>query len=316
MAQYRLGTVTVTQGSVVVTGTGTQWTANNAIAANDMFEIAGQGVWYSIASVDSNTQITLTSQFAAATQTNVAYAVQTDFTPINHFPLPSYGDVDSASLVSQTLLQIEAQLVTLSTTAQTVQGDLEVSGSLIITGANISGLSITDVGYNGITIDNSPIGATTPSTGAFTTVTANSPLNLKAQRRAVSDANATLNDLHTTIAMTTITVPRIITLPAATAFSPGVPLTIVDESGACSAVYTITIAAAGSDKINGAASAVISVANGYLTLESNGTNGWTVVGQTVGSLAAQITAYLNAIPTVKPTVTGQWWINGGILQVT
>ena len=40
---------------------------------------------------------------------------------------------------------------------------------------------------------------------------------------------------------------------------------------------TITIAAAGSDTIAGAASAVIPVPYGYLALESNGASKWTVI---------------------------------------
>ncbi|MGD1016753.1 MAG: hypothetical protein ABR863_09995 [Roseiarcus sp.] len=99
------------------------------------------------------------------------------------------------------------------------------------------------------------------------------------QRTAVADAAYSALVTDRLVAYTALTAPRVVTLPAASAFPPGQSLTVADESGACSATKTITISRAGSDAINGATSAVIATAYGYLALESNGANAWTIVDQ-------------------------------------
>ena len=96
-------------------------------------------------------------------------------------------------------------------------------------------------------------------------------------RTAVSDANYTALAGDRNIAYTAMTAARTVTLPAAASYPTGTRLLILDESGACSAANAITIAAAGSDTIGGAASALIPVAYGYLALESNGAGKWTVI---------------------------------------
>lgn len=95
-------------------------------------------------------------------------------------------------------------------------------------------------------------------------------------RTAVSDANYTALTSDRNIAYTAITAARTVTLPAAASYPTGTRLLIFDESGSCSAATAITIAAAGSDTIGGAASVFIPVAYGYLALESNGSGKWTV----------------------------------------
>lgn len=96
-------------------------------------------------------------------------------------------------------------------------------------------------------------------------------------RTAVSDAAYSALVTDRLIAYTALTAARIVTLPAASAYPAGQALTIADESGACSATRTITISRAGFDAINGATSAVIATAYGYLALESNGSNAWTII---------------------------------------
>ena len=48
MAQYKTGTVSVTNGSATVTGSGTLFSAN--VAAGDLFTIVGDNAWYEVAS--------------------------------------------------------------------------------------------------------------------------------------------------------------------------------------------------------------------------------------------------------------------------
>jgi hypothetical protein len=97
-------------------------------------------------------------------------------------------------------------------------------------------------------------------------------------RTAVSDANYTAQTTDRSIAYTAITAARTVTLPSAANYPTGTQLLILDESGSCSATKTITVAAAGSDTVDGAANGVISSAYGYLALQSNGSNKWTVTG--------------------------------------
>lgn len=83
--RYETGTVDVTNGSAVVTGTGTAWTSSD-LKAGDFFHAGATGqteltaVWYEIASVDSDTQITLTTNYAEATQSGIAYTARLTFT--------------------------------------------------------------------------------------------------------------------------------------------------------------------------------------------------------------------------------------------
>ena len=118
-------------------------------------------------------------------------------------------------------------------------------------------------------------------------------------RTAVSDAAYSALATDRAIAFNAITAPRIVALPAASAYPTGATLIVFDESGSCSAANTITLAAAGADKIDGVSSTVISSAYGYVALQSNGAGKWTIVdapggggGTTVGQrTAVSDTAY-------------------------
>lgn len=98
-------------------------------------------------------------------------------------------------------------------------------------------------------------------------------------RVSVNDAAYAVQTSDRVMAVTALTAPRTLTLPAAAAYPQGATLTVLDESGACSPTNAITLARAGSDTINGAASAVIASAYGYLALQGNGANKWTIVDQ-------------------------------------
>ena len=104
-------------------------------------------------------------------------------------------------------------------------------------------------------------------------------------RTQVVDAAYAVQPSDRTVAVTALTAGRILTLPAASAYPQGATLTIVDESGACSATTTLTLARAGTDTINGAAGAAIASPYGYLALQSNGSNKWTVIDQAIAPAA-------------------------------
>jgi Major tropism determinant N-terminal domain len=100
-------------------------------------------------------------------------------------------------------------------------------------------------------------------------------------RTAVSDAAYSALATDRSIAYTALTAARVVTLPASSAYPTGTTLTIFDESGAASATNTITLSAAGSDKIDGSASAVIASAYGFLAVQSNAAGKWTIVDSAV-----------------------------------
>ncbi len=138
-------------------------------------------------------------------------------------------------------------------------------------------------------------GAPTPSSGdnstrLATTAYADRATAALVARSQVSDAAYTVLATDRTVAMVSLSAARILTLPAAAVYPPGATLTVVDESGACSAVRTVTLAVAGADTINGSASAVIAWPYGYLAVESNGFNKWTVIDQAIAPAALAIVA--------------------------
>lgn len=73
---YRAGTVSVTNGSPTVSGSGGAFLAN--VLPDDQFDIVGDGVWYGVQSVDSDTELTLQSAYAGATASGQAYAISTE----------------------------------------------------------------------------------------------------------------------------------------------------------------------------------------------------------------------------------------------
>lgn len=93
----------------------------------------------------------------------------------------------------------------------------------------------------------------------------------------VNDANSAPGVNAGTVEYTAISAARTVTIPAANTVDAGKRITVVDASGACSAVNTITLARTGADTINGAASAVLNSAYGKITISSNGVGKWTVV---------------------------------------
>jgi major tropism determinant Mtd-like protein len=96
-------------------------------------------------------------------------------------------------------------------------------------------------------------------------------------RSAVSDASYTVLATDRTVAYTALTAARLVTLPASSAYPTGTRLLIVDETGNCSVTKTLTITPNGTDSINGAASAVVNQAYGFIGLGSNQAGEWTIV---------------------------------------
>ena len=77
-AWYRVGTVALTTGSKIVTGTDTYW-LSAGLHQGDIFS-TDNVTDYEIQSVDSNTQLTLKTAYAGASTTEAAYSIVRNFT--------------------------------------------------------------------------------------------------------------------------------------------------------------------------------------------------------------------------------------------
>jgi len=118
MSQYKTGTATVTNGSATVTGTNTLWLAN--VTAGDSFTIASTGVMYDVASVDSDTQVTLSVAYAGVTASGAVYAIGTGFTVPDSFPEMSQGDIETATIFTRGMRKIQSKFsgIAINTTAE------------------------------------------------------------------------------------------------------------------------------------------------------------------------------------------------------
>ena len=107
MSQVRIGTVDVTNGSQAVTGSGTNWLSS--VSANDLFIIQGESVIYRIASVASDTQLSLSSNYVGVTATALPYVVHIDFTT-SGIPLMQDGDIETVSIYNLAVISLEQGL--------------------------------------------------------------------------------------------------------------------------------------------------------------------------------------------------------------
>ena len=107
MSQYLAGTATVTNNSPTVTGTNTLWLAN--VTAGDSFTVAGDGVMYYVASVDTDTQVTLSAPYAGTTASGAVYAIGTGFTVPDSFPEMSQGDIETATIFTRAMRKIQGK---------------------------------------------------------------------------------------------------------------------------------------------------------------------------------------------------------------
>jgi Major tropism determinant N-terminal domain len=98
-------------------------------------------------------------------------------------------------------------------------------------------------------------------------------------RTTVSDVAYTALVTDRLVSYTTLTAARVVTLPVASTYPTGTRLLIVDETGNCSTTKTLTMTPNGTDTINGAASAVVNEAYGFIGIESNGVGAWIVVDE-------------------------------------
>jgi len=75
---------------------------------------------YDVASVDSDTQITLSAPYAGTTASGVVYAIGTGFTVPDSFPEMSQGDIETATIFTRAMRKIQGKFtgIAINTTAE------------------------------------------------------------------------------------------------------------------------------------------------------------------------------------------------------
>jgi len=101
--QYRVGYSSVTPGAAIVSGYGTLW--SSSVLAADVYkpDIDAQPTAV-IGSVDSNTQLTLASNWAGTTITYKKYMIQRSFSVNKNLARPYQGDADLADLLREQVI--------------------------------------------------------------------------------------------------------------------------------------------------------------------------------------------------------------------
>ena len=108
MAQYSKGTVDVTNGSATVTGNGTAFLSN--VSAGDAFTVTGSGLFYDVASIVSDTELTLSAVYSGTTASAVTYTIARDFTPLNNIVELRQGDIETGAIFTRAVRRIDQLL--------------------------------------------------------------------------------------------------------------------------------------------------------------------------------------------------------------
>ena len=108
MSQYQTGSVTVVSGEATVVGSGTSWLTN--ASTGDSFTRKGKGVSFEIASVNSDTSLTLSANYVGSGEAGAEYEITKDFTPNNNLIEISGGDVDWPYHLTRSLRLIDTIL--------------------------------------------------------------------------------------------------------------------------------------------------------------------------------------------------------------
>ncbi len=109
MAQYNTGTVEIPSGTPnIVTGIDTLWLTN--IQSGDEMLIGSDVVFYTIGSVDSDTQLTLTVDYPSPGFSGLTYVVSSDFTPFHGMPIANQGDLKFADINARQMAIIDQGL--------------------------------------------------------------------------------------------------------------------------------------------------------------------------------------------------------------
>lgn len=137
MAQIKTGVVTLTNGSATVVGTNTTWLGE--VESGDAFTVTGSGLFYDVASVQSNTELTLSTPYSGASVTDTTYTIARDFTPLNNIVEMRKGDIETAAIFTRAMRRID-QLLSLNQDA----GAITSAGIYPDTTAGLAGTTSGD----------------------------------------------------------------------------------------------------------------------------------------------------------------------------
>jgi hypothetical protein len=182
---YRTGTIALTNGSAVVTGTGTDFISGAAIGECVQ---APDGTLYEILSIQSATGLTLGSVYLGATASGQSYAIVPTQSYIRDLASQAAALVNGYVAVQTNALRKDAADKATPVDADSVGLRDSVTGlGRMLTWANIKAAlktyfdsvattltnkTLTAPVISGGTINAAPIGGTTPAAGAFTTLSA------------------------------------------------------------------------------------------------------------------------------------------------
>lgn len=119
MSQYQTGVVDVTSGSATVSGTGTTWTTN--VTVGDLFMVTGYSVQYQVASIPTDTSLTLNTTWAGSSLTDQTYTITRDFTTNLSLPEIYPGDRNWAFNITVAFRIIDLAMSDVGTSAYTVE---------------------------------------------------------------------------------------------------------------------------------------------------------------------------------------------------
>ena len=98
--QYRIGNVSVTNGSQIVIGASVDWQGQVTQPAVFKIDLDGEST-YSVASVMSATRIQLAANYGGSTNNGLNYMIMRSFTTNRGYWRPLQGDYDFAEIMSQ-----------------------------------------------------------------------------------------------------------------------------------------------------------------------------------------------------------------------
>src|SRR3990167_5380114 len=109
--QYKIGTVTVTNGDATVTGLGTLFVAN--IAAVAIFKVDGDTATYVVGSITNDTALELTANYTGATGGSKTYAIHRDFSVNQGYAMPNKGEAEFPDILrEQVIRKIDEDMAT------------------------------------------------------------------------------------------------------------------------------------------------------------------------------------------------------------
>lgn len=133
MAQYRLGTCSVTNGNATVTLSGASSGAEN-VAVGDYFKVErdGEAIYQISARTPSSgasiTSLTLSATYGGTTGSGLTYQIHQDYTANRSYPMFYRGDQGIAEWLTRALVQIDSDMATALGTVFT-QGSVIFKGS-------------------------------------------------------------------------------------------------------------------------------------------------------------------------------------------